>query len=212
MDSNAVGSVRATPEEVHAYWFADALGDPERAKRRLDFWFRPSPEVDEEIRQRFAPTLKAAHEGLLTPWEAAPHSRVALLVVLDQFPRSIYRRTAGAFRYDTQALAVARRGLAAGHWNALSVPERAFLIMPFQHAEDLAVQRESVALFERLMNEARPEWRSLAEGNLKYARLHHDIVERFGRFPHRNAILGRTSTPEEIEYLKTNTESFGQGA
>ena len=212
MDSDAVGSVSATPEEVHAYWFADALGDPERAKRRLDFWFRPGREVDEEIRRRFAPTLKAASEGLFTPWEAAPHSRVALVVVLDQFPRSIHRRTPAAFRYDAQALTVARRGLAAGHWDALSVPERAFLVMPFQHAEDLAVQRESVALYQRLVNEAPTAWRALAEGNLKAAREHLEVIERFGRFPHRNRILGRPSTPDEAEFLKGEHKSWGQGS
>jgi uncharacterized protein (DUF924 family) len=210
VDGDPVGSVSATPEEVHAFWFADALGDPDRARRRLDFWFRSTPQTDDEIRQRFAPTLKAASEGLLAHWEAAPQSRVALVVVLDQFPRNIHRRTAAAFRHDAHALAVARRGVAAGHSAALTAPERAFLIMPFQHCENLAVQRESVALFERLVTDAPPSFRAFAEGNLKYARLHLEIVERFGRFPHRNAILGRASTPEEIDYLKSKPETFGQ--
>ena len=210
MDGDPLGPVRATPEEIHAFWFADALGDPERAKQRLDFWFRSKPQIDEEIRHRFAPALKAANEGLLAHWEREAHSCVALVIVLDQFPRNIHRGTPAAFRHDAQALAVARRGLAAGHSRALAVPEQVFLAMPFQHGEDLAVQRESVALFERILADAPPGWRAVAEGNLKYARLHADIVERFGRFPHRNAILGRASTPGEIEYLKSGAENFGQ--
>ena len=212
MDGDAIGPVAATPEEVHAFWFADALGDPERATRRLDFWFRSTRQTDDTIRERFAPTLKAASDGLLAHWEATPHSRVALVIVLDQFPRNIHRGTADAFRHDPQALAVARRGFAAGHATALSVPERAFLLMPFQHAEDVSVQRESVAHFEKLVSDAPPGWRQFAEGNAKYARLHFEIVERFGRFPHRNAILARPSTPEELEYLKSNTENFGQSS
>jgi uncharacterized protein (DUF924 family) len=210
VDGDAIGPVAATPEEVHAFWFADALGDPERAMRRLDFWFRPTRQTDGTIRERFEPTLKAAGEGLFTPWEATAHTRVALVIVLDQFPRNIRRGTPEAFRHDARALAVARRGLAAGHADALTVPERAFLLMPFQHAEDVGVQRESVAHFERLVADAPPQWRRFAEGNAKYARLHFEIVERFGRFPHRNAILARASTPEEIEYLKSNGENFGQ--
>lgn len=212
MDSDAVGPVGATPEEVHAFWFAEALGDPERAKRRRDFWFRSTPQIDEEIRRRFGSTLKAAAEGELAQWEAAPQSRVALVVLLDQFPRNIHRGTPAAFRHDAQALAIARRGIAAGHLQALSVPEQSFLLMPFQHAEDRGVQKDSVTLFERFVADAPPDWRALAEGNLKSAREHYTVVERFGRFPHRNAILGRESTPDEVEFLKTDHKTWGQGS
>ena len=210
MDGDTIGPLEPQPEEVRGYWFADALGDPDKAQRRLDFWFRSSRETDEEIERRFSPALKAASEGLLAHWEAAPHSSVALVVVLDQFPRNIHRGTAAAFSHDAHALAVARRGLAARHARALTIPEQAFLLMPFQHAEDLAVQRESVALFERLAADAAAQWRGFAEGNLKYARLHLEIVERFGRFPHRNAILGRPSTPAEKAFLDAGAEHFGQ--
>ena len=178
----------------------------------MAFWFKSSRETDRQVAERFAPAVEAASESRLAGWEALPRSRLALVIVLDQFPRNIHRGTAAAFQHDEQALAVTQRGIAAGHLPALTTVEQGFLLMPFQHCEDLAGQLEGVALFERIVREAPQDWRTVADENFKYARLHLDIIQRFGRFPHRNAILGRVSTAAESEYLKSNTESFGQTA
>jgi uncharacterized protein (DUF924 family) len=130
--------------------------------------------------------------------------------VLDQFPRNIHRGRPRAFAHDDHALRVTRRGVADGHLEALTTMEQAFLLMPFQHCEDLDCQREGMALFERLLASAPPPWRSVAENVVNYARLHLELIERFGRFSHRNAILGRTSTRAELEYLNSGAETFGQ--
>jgi uncharacterized protein (DUF924 family) len=134
------------------------------------------------------------------------------VIVLDQFPRNIHRGRPLAFAHDDHALRVTRRGVADGHLEALTTMEQAFLLMPFQHCEDLDCQREGMALFERLLASAPPPWRAVAENVVNYARLHLELIERFGRFPHRNAILGRTSTRAELEYLRSSPESFGQGS
>lgn len=204
-------ATRASPEDVHRFWFADAIDGSQAAKARTALWFESSPDFDAAIRQRFAPTIAAAARGELTTWENAPQSCVALAIVLDQFPRNVYRGTAAAFACDARALEVTRRGVAAGHFDALSVAERAFLLMPYQHVEDAAAQREGVRLFERMHAEAPPASREFADGILEYARLHLDIVERFGRFPHRNAVLGRNATAAERQYLESKPGTFGQG-
>lgn len=201
----------ARAEDVHTFWFADVLDDPAAAKARNEVWFRTSRDFDAEIRTRFEPTIAAAARGELNAWEARPGSAVALVIVLDQFPRNVYRNTPGAFAHDALALGAAKRALAAGHFQALSVPERTFVVMPYQHVEDVAGQEEGVRLFERVRDEAPAEWKAFAEHHLGYARGHLEIVRRFGRFPHRNGVLGRESTPAELEYLESKPESFGQG-
>ena len=199
------------PEDIHAFWFADSLNDPARAKARMAWWFGSDPDTDRLIAQRYTRVLEAAGAGALAPWEGKPLSCLALVVVLDQFPRNIHRAKPAAFEYDARALGVARRGLAAGYLQSLATIEQAFFLMPFQHCEDLACQRESVAHFGRMVDDASPEWREVAQGVSDYARLHLEIVERYGRFPHRNAILGRASSAEEADYLASSAVSFGQG-
>ena len=210
MVGDALRPVVERPEEIHAFWFADTLGEPARAQARMPWWFGSDADTDRLIARRYAPVLDAAGGGALSSWEGEPRSCLALVIVLDQFPRNIHRATPAAFAYDSRALEVTRRGLAAGHLQSLAAIEQAFFLMPFQHSEDLACQRVSVAHFERLAVAAAPEWREIAQGVLDYARLHLEIVERYGRFPHRNAILGRVSTSAEIEYLASASESFGQ--
>lgn len=199
-----------SPDEILSFWFADAATDPARAADRMAYWFRSTAEDDAAIAQRFNATLQQAAEGTLAHWETQPLQTLALIIALDQFPRNIHRGTPAAFDYDREALNVSRHGVAAGHLRALPTIEQAFFLMPFQHCEDRACQREGVVLFERMVEEASPEWRAAAESMLHYARLHHEIIERYGRFPHRNQILGRISTPEEQQYLAADHESFGQ--
>jgi uncharacterized protein (DUF924 family) len=202
----------ASAEEVHRFWFVDTLDDPEAASARSPVWFGTDAEFDRQIRSRFEPTIRAASRGELRAWEGAARTCVSLVIVLDQFPRNAYRNTAAAFDHDAAALSAARHGVGAGYLDALSAVERPFLLMPYQHAEDVATQRESVRLFERIAAQAPGEWRSYAENNLRFARDHLEIIERFGRFPHRNAVLGRTPTPEERDYLDSKPPTFGQGA
>jgi uncharacterized protein (DUF924 family) len=200
-----------TPEEVIRFWFADASDDPGAANARNAVWYGASPEFDEAVRERFESTIAAAARGELAAWKETPRSSVALVIVLDQFPRNVYRNRARAFEYDGRALDVTRHALGAGHLNALSIPGRVFLLMPYQHVEDEAAQREGLALFERLAAEAPSEWHAFTASTLDFARRHLELIERYGRFPHRNAALGRQSTPAEREYLETKPETFGQG-
>jgi uncharacterized protein (DUF924 family) len=200
----------ASPEGVHRFWFADTIDDPQAADERRDLWFRCAPAFDDEIRGRFGPMIAAAARGELSAWERAPQSCVSLVIVLDQFPRNAYRNTAAAFENDHLALAVTRRAITAHYVDRLAIVERAFLLMPYQHVESLAVQREGIAYFERMSAAALPQWRPFAENTLQFARRHLEIVERFGRFPHRNTVLGRSSTPTEQAYLDSKPDTFGQ--
>ena len=181
--------------EVLAFWFG-APYSPQRGRRRKE-WFRKSVEFDAEIRHRFLPAWEGALRGECARWEATPLAALALVVVLDQFPRNMFRGEARAFSSDAQALAVARRILDRGFDRLLSPVERSFAYLPFEHAEDLAAQRRSLALFAPLEPEL-----------VDYSRRHYEIIARFGRFPHRNALLGRESTAEEREFLDQPGSSF----
>lgn len=201
-----------SPEDIHHFWFAEALSAPATAGQRMAFWFKASRETDQLIAQRFAQILEEAGRGLLDDWEAQPRACLALVIVLDQFPRNMHRSRAKAFEHDTQALAVTKRGIAAGYLPTLHTLEQAFFLMPFQHCENLGCQREGVTRFEQLVEQAPEAWRDLAEGMLRSARLHLEIIERFARFPHRNRIVGRVSTAAEEAYLESDGVSFGQRA
>jgi uncharacterized protein (DUF924 family) len=170
-------------DAVLAFWFEEL---------RPDQWFNPDPLLDATIRHRFG----ELHEQLAAEgtgdWEETAEGALAAIIVLDQFPRHIYRDQPRAFACDAQALAVAERAVAAGHDRDFSAAQRTFLYMPFQHCEDGAVQARSVALYADIGNP-----RSLTE-----AERHRAIIDRFGRFPHRNPILGRPNTPEEAAFLQ----------
>jgi uncharacterized protein (DUF924 family) len=198
------------PEAVLEFWFAGAAADPSAAGARSSFWYGGSADVDREIVERFGPWVQAAARGELDGWAATPRGRLALVILLDQFPRNLHRGTAGAFAHDRRALELVREAVASGHLDALRPIEQVFLLMPYQHVEDLALQREGVAAYERITGAAPPGWRALLEYTLDFARRHLAIVERFGRFPHRNESLGRASTRAEQRYLKTGGERFGQ--
>ncbi|MBX6321795.1 MAG: DUF924 domain-containing protein [Rhodospirillaceae bacterium] len=185
--------------EVLDFWF-DAAHAP--------LWFKKDEAFDRAIRARFAPLVTAAVDGGLATWEDAAPSCLALLIVLDQFPRNAWRGTPRAYCGDARALAVARRALARGFDRAVPIGQRRFFYLPLEHSEDLADQEESCALFRRLAAEAAPADRASAEEQLLYAERHREIIARFGRFPHRNAILGRASTPAEVAFLAEPMSSF----
>jgi uncharacterized protein (DUF924 family) len=186
--------------QVLAFWFG-APGSPTLGRTR-PAWFRKDAAFDEAIRQRFAATLTGASMGKFDAWQRTPYACLALLVVLDQFPRNLHRQSPLAFASDHQALAVARQAVQRGFDRLLRPVERTFMYLPFEHAEDIAAQRHSLQLFSSLSAEPG------GEGLLDYARRHYDIVARFGRFPHRNQALGRRSTPEEEAFLRQPGSGF----
>lgn len=175
--------------EVLAFWF-DELTPAQ--------WFRRDSALDDEVRRRFAATLEAARRGELGDWRQSARGRLAEIIVLDQFSRHLHRDGPEAFAADDRALALAREAVAAGDDAALATRERAFLYMPYMHSESLAVHDESAQLF------AQPG----LEDSLRAERRHRDILERFGRYPHRNAALGRRSTEEERAFLARPGSSF----
>ncbi len=154
------------------------------------------------MRERFASVYEQAAQGALAEWDNAPHPLLALIIVLDQFPRNMFRNDPRAFATDSQALAAAERMVARGWDRELTPVERSFAYLPYEHAENLAMQERALELFGRLAQEA-----ALAEP-LEWARKHHAVIARFARFPHRNAVLGRASTREEIEFLTQPGSSF----
>jgi uncharacterized protein (DUF924 family) len=196
------------PEHVLEFWFGPRAGNLEVATRQGKLWFGKSPENDRAVADRFGETLVAARAGLLGHWTKTPHGRLALIIVFDQFPHHVHRDQPFAFATDAQALGLALDALAEGEDRRLSPIERIFLYLPLEHAESLAMQEQSVALYDALHREAVAGEADLFASFLDYARRHRDVVARFGRFPHRNAILGRPSTPDEVEFLKQPGSRF----
>jgi uncharacterized protein (DUF924 family) len=184
--------------EVLRFWFGDG---PDYGKSRKA-WFEKNPDFDREIRDRFLPLVEIGAAGELDGWQAMPGECLALVIALDQFPRNLFRGEARAFGSDSRALDAARKGIDAGHDAAMLPVERLFLYLPFEHSESLDDQWRSLALIGRLA-----PWPETADV-FSYAVRHWEIVRRFGRFPHRNAALGRASTPEELEFLRQPGSGF----
>jgi uncharacterized protein (DUF924 family) len=194
MDSSA-------PADILAFWFGRA-GEPGFGQPRSE-WFRKDAAFDDQIRSRFLPGVEAALAGQLTAWADERQDLLALLILLDQFPRNLFRGEAKAFAGDSQARQLAATALAKGWDKSMSAVEKLFVYLPFEHSEALADQERSVALFSALAA-GHPG----CEGFLDYAHRHHEVIARFGRFPHRNAALGRPSTPEETSYLAQPGSGF----
>lgn len=190
------------PDDVLAFWFGYPGSAAEIVARKRMLWFGKSPANDQAVFDSFTATLSAAATGQLDHWERTPRGRLALVIVLDQFPHHIHRDQAQAFATDPQALALCLGALEEKEDRQLNPIERVFLYLPLEHAESLEMQDRSVSLYEQLTREAAADERVLFEDFLGYARKHREVVARFGRFPHRNPILGRPSTPDELEFLK----------
>jgi uncharacterized protein (DUF924 family) len=174
-------------QSVLDFWFR---GNEERKE-----WFQKDPAFDDEIRARFLPLYEEAARGALAAWKHSPRECLALIILLDQFPRNMFRGDARTYATDALALDAARHAVAAGYDRALSEVERTFIYLPFEHSENLADQETALRLFA-------------GHANYEWARKHWEIVRRFGRFPHRNAVLGRQSTPAEIEFLRQPGSGF----
>ncbi len=198
-------------EAVLGFWFKEAELSAPQIDRRMDIWFGEDPVFDHEIKKEFADDVEAASEGGLDHWSHEPRGRLALILLLDQFRRNIYRNTANAFAKDRAALKLCVEGAMAKKDRGLSAIERVFFYMPLQHAESRKVQAKSVELYNKLAEAVSPTHRETFRTIAHFAELHRDIIEQFGRFPHRNKLLGRKNTPEEDEYLAGDAPDFGQG-
>ncbi len=209
-------SLQRRPHEVLEFWFGTRPYTPEAVAQRMRRWFGDAtapelqPQNDEQIRLRFAELVRTAANGELAAWESSPRRRLALILLLDQLPRNLYRGSAAAYAQDRQALELALSGMQLGADAALDPVERIFFYLPLQHAESRDVQEESLAAFRRLAAEASSAMAALFTGVCHYAQLHYDIIERFGRFPHRNRVLGRDSRADELTWLAAAGVSFGQ--
>jgi uncharacterized protein (DUF924 family) len=198
-----------TAQDVLDFWLGDGLERGWCSDKRDDLWFGGGTELDGQIRARFGALVKRAVEGDLVEWEARIDTRLALVLLLDQFTRNVYRGQAHAFAGDARAQRLSWHAHASGLDAELATVGLVFLNMPLVHAEDLALQTEAVLRFQRLLDTSPPELHDTLARNLEFAKLHRDIVSKFGRFPHRNAALGRTSTPDEEAFLKDGPR-FGQ--
>jgi len=202
---------QARIDAILDFWFrAKELTAPQ-IDGRMDVWFGEDPVFDHEIEKEFSGDVDLASVGKLDHWGSDPRGRLALIILLDQFRRNIYRGSADAFSKDGAALKLCIEGAMEKRDQGLAPIERAFFYMPLQHSESRKVQAKSVDIFNKLAQAVSPTYRETFETIAQFAELHRDIIEQFGRFPHRNKVLGRANTPEESEYLAGDNPSFGQG-
>lgn len=189
----------ASSEEVLGYWFGSG---PQPGPDEMKLWFQGGDAVDRAIRERFGEDVERAREGKLNQWAETPRGRLALIILLDQFSRNLYRGSGEAFARDAVALKLAVDGLDHGDDKALSCIEQMFFVLPLEHAEDLAMQDRAVAYYEAWLRNLPDALKGMGPGVRDFAKLHRDVVARFGRFPTRNEALGRTSTPEEEVHIR----------
>ncbi len=188
-------------EEILTFWFGEVRDEPSYFEEYAPRWFVQNADFDREIVQRFQADYELAAQGQLTHWTETARGGVALILVLDQFPRNMFRNDPRAFATDPLARQIAEQMIDAGLDRQLRLVERYFVYVPFMHSEDRAHQQRSVMLFQQLA-EVR------AYFDTSYAVRHQEVIDRFGRFPHRNTVLGRASTPAELEFLKQFGSSF----
>ena len=196
-------------QAVLVFWLGDALRLGWPSTSRSDLWFGGGAALDHQIEQSFGDLVRQAAQGGLVPWEDTAQDRLAVVLLLDQFTRNVFRGHAAAFSGDQRACALAIDSLSNGWDKQLPLAGQVFMAMPLMHAETLEAQEQAVAFFTALWSEADAQHREALLGHLEAAREHHDLITRFGRFPHRNSVLDRVSTPEERHYLETGRR-FGQ--
>jgi uncharacterized protein (DUF924 family) len=195
---------------ILSFWFKEQELSAPQIDRRMEIWFSEDPLFDLEIEKEFAEDVDGASKGQLNHWSHDPLGRLALIILIDQFRRNIHRGTARAFSKDSLALRLCVHGAMEKHDQVLTPIQKVFFYMPLQHAESRKVQAKSVELYRRLAESVSPTLRETFLTVAQFAELHKDIVDQFGRFPHRNKLLNRENTPEEDEYLAGDSPSFGQ--
>ncbi len=192
------------------FWFSEQELDAPQIDSRMERWFGTDPQQDRHIRAEFGDIVEQALQGRLDDWEKTTEGKLALILLLDQFCRNIFRGSARAFAGDRQALKLCVEGSMSNEYRALSAEQRVFFFMPLQHAESLAVQEKSVRIFNALAEGVSDTLKETFLTFAQFAELHRDIIARFGRFPHRNRHLGRSNTAEEDAFLAADGPSFGQ--
>ena len=201
----------ASAEEILRFWFGEPAADTADVDALMKRWFSADRALDAITRDRFGPAMTEAAASRLGDWEARPRGRLALILLLDQFPRNAFRGTAAAFAQDSMALDQTMEGIAAAQDQELQPLERLFFYMPMQHSESVSTQNRSVETFDELVRSAPTDaMADVLTNSADHARQHRDIIAEFGRFPHRNAILGRISTEAEMRYLEQGGATFGQ--
>src|SRR5688572_23546917 len=200
--------------DILDYWFGTGPWSPERLAERTKFWFggdgpAAAASRDLDVRTRLEPLLERAARGEFAGWAASPKRRLALIILFDQVPRNAYRGTAAAFAFDREALALTVEGLQLAADAALDPIERIFFYLPLEHAESLEAQDAAIGAFARLVAEAPADLREYCAYTAGYAKKHRDLIALFGRFPHRNTVLQRESTPEELSWLAAHPNYFG---
>ncbi len=196
-------------KEVRDFWFEDACASPASLSKHQTRWFSPSSQLDREIDERFGVLPDAARSGTLAHRPDDPHDLLAFILILDQFPRQIYRNTPRAFAYDSAAHTICRTMIEKSLFQVLHPIEQTFVFLPLEHSETLSDQSLSVQLYEALLQQSTGRYQSFLRNALDYARRHHSIIERFGRFPHRNTILKRETTRREARCLAAGGDTFG---
>ena len=197
--------------EIVAFWLGDSLDGPDAAAGRRDWWYKGGTTVDEEIRVRFGDLVPRACARELTGWQDTPDGALALILLLDQFTRNLYRGTFDAYAGDACAFEIVNRAIDQKLDLELYPVPRIWLYHPFHHSEDVGQQDRGLDLLRALRQEADPDWHAYVERSINGWTRHRNIVAEFGRFPHRNPVLGRESTPAEQAYIDGGGDSFGQG-
>lgn len=209
MSTTAAPSPDTPAGAILHYWLGDGIAKGWPSQDMGKLWFGGGPELDDSMRQRFGELVRQAQTGDLVDWEGDPWTRLALVLLLDQFSRNVFRKQPEAFAGDARAQHLVSDALAR-HWDAhLPWVARLFYYMPLMHAENLALQDQCVQSFVNLVAQAPDALKPTFEGHLKYAHQHRTLVAQFGRFPYRNAVLQRECTPQELDFLKDGPR-FGQ--
>lgn len=211
MDATITDEDQSRIEAILSFWFKESELTAPQIDHRMEIWFSEDPVFDHEIEKEFADDVDAACAGQLDHWAVDPHGRLALIILIDQFRRNIYRNTADAFSKDRLALKLCVEGAMEKKDRGLTPIQRVFFYMPLQHAESTKVQAKSLELYDRLAETVSPTERETFLTVAQFAELHKDIIDQFGRFPHRNKLLNRENTAEEAEYLAGDSPDFGQG-
>jgi len=189
-------------DRIFTFWLEPKPETEAEADARWRFWFTSSDAVDRDIRERFGPLVAKARQGELDGWTATPRGTLALIVLIDQFSRNLHRGTPDAFSADGKALEIARWGFANLMFAGFDVFDNLFAALPFRHAESVKSQRIALDIAQQDALRGKPEFMRFLTDSVEYARKHYDVIARFGRFPHRNATLGRATTAEEADYLE----------
>lgn len=191
-----------TPEAILHFWFGDSITEGIEATARFNSWFQPTPKHDALLRDRFVATVERAVAGEFDHWVESPLGSLALIILLEQLTRTIYRGTRGAFATDARASAIALQGIERQFDLGLTLIERVIFYIPFEHAENLEMQDRCVGYFQQLDDLATPEFKEITAACVVSSREHREVICKFGHFPHRNGVLGRSSTDEELEWVE----------